>query len=137
MYEKTLVIIKPDGVHKGLIGTIIKRLEEFGTITTLRMGLIRPEGALEFYEEHKGKEFYDRLTAFMASSKVVLIRLEGENVVAKVREEIGATDPNDADPRSIRGMFGSKKITHENVVHASDSPKSAKRELKFFFTDEK
>ena len=130
--EKTLVLIKPDGVQRGLIGEIIARFEHKGLkLIGLKLLKLPHEKAEELYAPHEGKFFYDYLIRFMTSTPIVAIALQGMNAIALVRLLIGATKPSESEPGSIRGDF-SIDITH-NVVHASDSPENAQRELAILF----
>lgn len=130
--ERTLSIIKPDGVKKNVIGKIVGLFEENGlTITAQKMvQLTRPE-AEGFYAVHKERPFFGELVDFMTSGPVVLMVLEGENAIAKNREIMGATDPAKADEGTIRKMFASS--IGENTVHGSDGPDTAKTEIEWFF----
>jgi nucleoside-diphosphate kinase len=130
--EETLVIVKPDAVKRGLIGEILSRLER----TSLRiaeMRLIRVDRDLaeRLYAEHRGKAFFPELVEFITSGDVVVVRVAGESAVPVVRALMGATDPVEAAPGTIRGDFG--LVITQNLVHGSDSPESAKRELDLFF----
>ena len=130
--EKTLVLIKPDGVQRGLIGEIIARFEHKGlTLVGLKLLQLPREKAEELYSPHQGKFFYDYLIQFMTSMPIVAIALQGRNAIELVRLVNGATKPTESEPGSIRGDF-SIDITH-NVVHASDSPENAQRELGVLF----
>ncbi len=130
--EQTLSLIKPDAVKKQHIGAIIKRFEEANiSINALKMTKLSPEKASQFYAEHKGKPFFNDLIAFMTSGPIVAIVLEGEDVVAKNRQMMGATDPTKAHPRTLRADFASS--TTYNAVHGSDSVENAKKEIAFFF----
>ncbi|GHB39983.1 nucleoside diphosphate kinase [Streptomyces cirratus] len=133
MTQRTLVILKPDAVRRGLIGEIIGRIERKAgwTIPALELRTLDQETLETHYGEHKGKPFYEPLMGFMASGPVVVLVVEGERVIEGVRQLAGPTDPIAAAPGSIRGDFGS--ITRENLIHASDSEESAGRELKLFF----
>ncbi len=132
--ERTLSIIKPDGVEKGLIGEIIKRFEDEGIkIRAMKMIHLSKEEAKRFYIVHKDKPFYDSLTDYMSSGPIVAMVLEGENVIERNREIMGATDPKKAAPGTIRNLYGEN--IERNVIHGSDSPESAEREIKFFFSD--
>ncbi|MFH1963033.1 MAG: nucleoside-diphosphate kinase [bacterium] len=132
--ERTLVILKPDCVWRGLIGEVIKRFEdEKFNVIALRMLHLSVEEAEKFYAVHQGKEFYERLTRYMSSSSVVSMVLEGENVMLRIRELIGATDPKNAVSGTIRKKYALSGLM--NVVHASDSLESAKEEVAFFFND--
>lgn len=134
MIERTFVMIKPDGVQRGLIGKIIERFESRGMkVCGLKMLRIPRELAERHYAEHKGKTFYEPLLSYIVSGPVVCMVLEGENVVATVRSMMGKTNPQDAAPGTIRADFA--QVTGRNIVHGSDSPESAKREIKLFFND--
>jgi nucleoside-diphosphate kinase len=132
--ERTLLIIKPDAVERGLIGEIIARLEraEFA-IRGMRSVHLTAEQAQQFYAEHEGKEFFERLVAFMTSGMVVVVAAERDGAIQRARNLVGATDPADAAPGSIRGDLGRDNTA--NTIHASDSPESAERELGFFFPE--
>ncbi len=128
---ETLMIIKPDGVERKLIGKILAVVEEHEfTITGLKMVKLTEDLAEEFYSIHKGKPFFNELIEYMTSGKSVFVVLEKENAIHSLRELIGKTDPEKAKNRTIRHIFG-VDITH-NTVHASDSEESAKREIDFF-----
>ncbi|GHD71417.1 nucleoside-diphosphate kinase [Streptomyces goshikiensis] len=133
MTQRTLVILKPDAVRRGLIGEIIGRIERKAgwTVPAMELRTLDQETLETHYGEHKGKPFYEPLMGFMASGPVVVLVVEGERVIEGVRQLAGPTDPIAAAPGSIRGDFGS--ITRENLIHASDSEESAERELKLFF----
>jgi len=134
MIEKTFVMIKPDGVQRGLIGRIVDRFESRGLkICAMKMMKIPRELAERHYEEHKGKPFYEPLLSHITSGPVICMVLEGENSIAAVRTLIGKTNPQDAVPGTIRGDFA--QVTGRNIVHGSDSSESAKREIKLFFND--
>ncbi|MEU5162937.1 nucleoside-diphosphate kinase [Streptomyces sp. NPDC020875] len=133
MTERSLVILKPDAVRRGLVGEIIGRIEAKSGWTIVRLDqriLDRPT-LEQHYAEHVGKEFYEPLVDFMLSGPVVVLVVEGERVIQGIRTLAGPTDPIAAPPGSIRGDFGS--IVRENLIHASDSPESAIREQKIFF----
>ncbi|MFE3605227.1 nucleoside-diphosphate kinase [Streptomyces goshikiensis] len=133
MTQRTLVLLKPDAVRRGLVGEIIGRIERKAgwSIPALELRTL-DRGILEqHYAEHVGRPFYEPLMGFMASGPVVVLVVEGERVIEGVRQLAGPTDPIAAAPGSIRGDFGS--ITRENLIHASDSEESAERELKLFF----
>jgi nucleoside-diphosphate kinase len=131
--ERTLSIIKPDGVKKNLIGEVIKRFEKRGLrIVALKMLRISEDDAKGFYIVHKEKPFYESLTSFMSEGPTVVMVIEGENAINKVREIMGATNPKDAAPGTIRADFASD-IEH-NIVHGSDSRESASYEIPFFFS---
>ena len=132
--EKTLVLVKPDGVRRGLIGEVIKRIESNGlSILAMKMMTVTKELANEHYAEHVEKPFFDELIKFITSGPIVAIAVEGENAVSVMRKLMGATNPKDADPGTIRGDYG-HEIT-ENIVHGSDSTDSAIRELSLYFPD--
>jgi nucleoside-diphosphate kinase len=130
--ESTLLIIKPDGVRRRLIGEVLRRVEEAGlTIDELRLETIDRAIAEEQYGEHREKPFFAELVEFITSGPVVVARVSGENAISVWRDLMGPTDPADAPPGTIRGDFAS--VITENIVHGSDSPESAARELKLFF----
>ncbi|KMO94776.1 nucleoside-diphosphate kinase [Streptomyces roseus] len=133
MTQRTLVILKPDAVRRGLIGEIIGRIERKAgwTVPAMELRTLDQETLETHYGEHKGKPFYEPLMGFMASGPVVVLVVEGERVIEGVRQLAGPTDPIAAAPGSIRGDFGT--VTRENLIHASDSEESAERELKLFF----
>jgi nucleoside-diphosphate kinase len=132
MTQETLVIAKPDAVRRGLVGEILRRVEERDLrITELRMMRIDVDLAGRHYEEHREKLFFEELVGFITSGPVVVARVEGEDAVRVVRELMGPTDPADAPPGTIRGDYG--EVITENLVHGSDSLESAKRELDLFF----
>jgi nucleoside-diphosphate kinase len=131
--ERTLVLVKPDGVKRGLIGEIISRFERKGfNIVDMKMLRMTKELAADHYAEHKGRPYYDRLIEYITSGPVVAMILEGEDAVNIVRMMIGKTSPSESLPGTIRGDF-SLNITI-NVVHASDSLENAEREMKRFFS---
>jgi nucleoside-diphosphate kinase len=128
----TLAIIKPDAVARGLTGRILAHLEEDGfRIRGLRMLRLTEAQAREFYAVHRERPFYESLVRFMTSGPVVPVLLERENAVARLREVIGATDPAEAKPGTIRALYAESK--ERNAIHASDSPENATREASFFF----
>lgn len=130
--ETTLLIVKPDGVRRRLIGEVLRRVEEAGLeIEDLRMETITREHAEEHYGEHRDRPFYGELVDFITGGPVVVARVAGDNAIALWRELMGPTDPADAPPGTIRGDLAT--VITENVVHGSDSPESAARELKLFF----
>ncbi|MEU8622290.1 nucleoside-diphosphate kinase [Streptomyces sp. NPDC048623] len=133
MSQRSLVLLKPDAVRRGLVGEIIGRIERKAgwTITALEMRALDQETLEQHYGEHKGKPFYEPLMGFMQSGPVVALVVEGERVIEGLRTLAGPTDPIAAAPGSIRGDFGT--IVRENLIHASDSEESAARELKIFF----
>lgn len=130
--ERTLFLVKPDGVQRGLSGEIIGRLERRGLrIAGMKMLKVSRELAAQHYAEHEGKGFYEGLVEYITSSPVIAIAWEGTNAVGVVRSTIGATDPAAAAPGTIRADLGLER--GRNLVHASDSPESATRELALFF----
>ncbi|HOP60680.1 MAG TPA: nucleoside-diphosphate kinase [Candidatus Saccharicenans sp.] len=132
MSEKTLAIIKPDAVKKRVIGRIIQRIEDEGfNILGLKMVQLTLEEAKKFYAVHKDKPFYDSLTEFMSSGPIVVLLLEGEQAIKHWREVMGATNPAEARPGTLRREFGFS--IERNTVHGSDSPQTAETEIKFFF----
>ena len=131
--EKTLVLLKPDAVQRGLCGEIIGRLERTGLkIVGMKLMLVSDDLANRHYGEHVGKPFFDGLVGFITSGPIVAMAFEGNNAVSIVRKTMGATNPADSPPGSIRGDFGVD--IGRNLVHGSDSPESAVRELSLFFT---
>ena len=129
---KTFFMIKPDGVRRNLIGEIISRVEAKGfVISKLKMMQIDKELAEEHYKEHSEKPFFNDLVSFITSGPVVAMQVEGENAVSQIRNLMGATNPADSTPGSIRGDLATE--LDKNVVHGSDSDESADRELKLFF----
>ncbi|MFQ5975728.1 MAG: nucleoside-diphosphate kinase [Candidatus Hydrothermarchaeales archaeon] len=132
MTEKTFLMIKPDGVARGLVGKVISRVEMNGLkITAAKMILVDDALARKHYEEHIEKDFFERLLSFITSSPSIAMVVEGEDAIQIVRTLVGKTDPKEAKPLTIRGDFGLS--TPNNIVHASDSKKSAKREIALFF----
>jgi nucleoside-diphosphate kinase len=130
--ERTLSIIKPDGVAKGLIGEVIKRFETAGLkIVAMKMIHMSKKEAEGFYAVHRGKAFYQSLTDFMSSGPCVVMILEGPGAIAKNRELMGATNPKDAAPGTIRREYASN--IERNVVHGSDAPETAAYEIGYFF----
>jgi nucleoside-diphosphate kinase len=130
--ESTLLIVKPDGVRRGLVGEVLRRAETKGLrIAEMRMMTIDRALAEEHYGEHREKPFFRELVEFITSGPVVVARLEGENAIDVWRTLVGPTDPSSAPPGTIRGDFG--LVITENIVHGSDSSESAERELKLFF----
>jgi nucleoside-diphosphate kinase len=130
--ERTLSIIKPDAVAKNVIGEIYSRFEKAGLrIVGARMEQLSAEKAGEFYAVHKERPFYKDLVDFMTSGPVMIQALEGEDAIAKHREVMGATNPADAAPGTIRADFA--QTVDENAVHGSDGPDTAKAEIEFFF----
>lgn len=132
MSQKTYCMIKPDAVARGLVGRIVSRFEAVGlTVERLELGMVTPEQAAANYAEHEGKPFYDGLVAYITSGPVVKMVLSGPEAVTVVRKLMGVTNPKDAAPGTIRGDFG--LTLDANVVHGSDSPESAEREISIFF----
>ena len=132
--ERTLSIIKPDGVAKNIIGKIYSRFEKTGMqIIAAKMLQLSKEQAGEFYAVHKERPFYGELIEFMTSGPVMVQVLEGDNAISKNREVMGATNPKEAAAGTIRADFA--KTVDENVVHGSDGPDTAKEEIAFFFQD--
>lgn len=132
--ERTLVLVKPDGVERGLVGEIISRFERLGLrIVAMRMLRVDEELAASHYAEHAGKPFYPELVGFITSGKVVAMVLEGKKAIALVRKVMGPTNPVEAPPGTIRGDYG-VEITR-NLVHGSDGPESAAREIDLFFPE--
>ncbi len=132
--ERTLSIVKPDGVAKGLIGEVVRRFEKAGIrICAMKMLRLAPEQAKMFYAVHLERPFFSSLTEFMTSGPIVAMILEGENVIQRNRELMGATNPKDAVPGTIRRDFASD--VEKNIVHGSDAPETAAQEIKFFFSD--
>lgn len=133
MIERTLAILKPDCVRKNLIGTVIAHIEKAGfKILAMKKVRLTKETAGAFYAVHKGRPFYDGLVEFMSSGPCVPIALEKENAVADFRKLIGATDPKDAEPGTVRKLYADNK--GENIVHGSDSVDNGISEIGFFFS---
>jgi nucleoside-diphosphate kinase len=130
--ESTLLIVKPDGVRRGLIGEVLRRVEAKGlSIDEMRLYTIARETAEEHYGEHREKSFYGELVDFITSGPVVVAKISGDDAIICWRTLMGPTDPVEAAPGSIRGDFGTE--IGQNIVHGSDSAESASRELKLFF----
>lgn len=130
--DKTLVIIKPDGVQRGLVGEIINRLERRGLrLVAMKMQQVSPELAARHYAVHQGKPFYDGLVSYISSSPVVVMAVEGNKVIEAVRQTVGATNPTAAAPGTIRADFGID--IGRNLIHASDGPETAAQELALWF----
>ncbi len=136
--ERTLVLVKPDGVRRGLTGEVIRRIETKGyRLVRLELRSATPELLARHYAEHEGKPFYEPLVAFMLSGPVVSMVVEGERVVEGFRALAGATDPTTAAPGTIRGDLGrdwGEKV-QQNLVHGSDAPESAEREIGIWYPD--
>ena len=132
--ERTLSLVKPDGVGRNLVGEVISRFEKAGLkVIGLKMLRLTKAQAEAFYAEHKDRPFFDELTTYMSSGPIVAMVLEGENAITKVREIMGDTDPQKAAPGTIRADLGLNK--GENTVHGSDSPENAIKEIAFFFSE--
>ena len=130
--ERTLSIVKPDGVKKGLIGEVLKRFEKAGLkIAAMKMIHMSKKEAEGFYAVHRGKPFYNSLTDFMSSGSCVVLILEGEKAISRNRELMGATNPKDAAPGTIRKEFAAN--VEQNIVHGSDAPETAAYEMGYFF----
>lgn len=130
--QRTLSLVKPDGVQRALIGEVIKRFEAAGiTIVAMKVVRLTMEQARAFYTVHKERPFFDSLTAFMTSGPIVAMVLEGENVIQKNRDLMGATNYKDAAPGTIRADFA--RDIEKNIVHGSDAPETAATEIAFFF----
>lgn len=133
--QRTLSIIKPDAVGKHLTGTILTRFEQAHfDIVAMKMLQLTEAQAAGFYAEHKGKEFYQPLMEFMTSGPLVVLVLQGDDVITNYRELIGKTNPEQASSGTIRSDFA--ECTRYNAVHGSDSPESASREIAYFFADD-
>ena len=133
--ESTLVLIKPDGVNRALIGKVIEKLESTGLkITGMKLILIDKDLASKHYEEHKDKPFFSSLVNFITSSPVVALALNGENAIQKTRTMMGSTNPLESSPGTIRGDFGLS--LEKNVIHGSAKEKDALREIKLYFSEE-
>jgi nucleoside-diphosphate kinase len=130
--ESTLLIVKPDGVRRGLVGEIIRRVEAKGlTIEAMDLRVIDRATAEEHYGEHRARPFFAELVDFITSGPVVVAKITGEDAITCWRTLMGPTNPVDAPPGSIRGDLAT--VIGENIVHGSDSPASAERELSLFF----
>lgn len=133
--ERTFIMIKPDGVARRLVGEIISRFERAGlTLERMRMLTIDETLARRHYAEHLGKPFFPDLLDFIVSGPVVAMQWSGESAIPRARDIMGATDPRKADPGTIRADFG--HAVTQNIVHGSDGPESATRELALFFGQE-
>ena len=132
--EETLFMIKPDAVRAKRVGVILAEVEKAGfEVADMRMVRLSAEDARRFYAVHEGKPFLNDLVAFMSSGPAVPCRLRRDGAVLGLRERIGATDPKEAKPGTIRALFAESK--QNNAVHASDSPESARTEIAFFFPE--
>jgi len=133
--ERTLSIIKPDGLKRKLVGEILKRLEKNNLkIIAMKVVQLSQERAEKFYDVHAEKPFYKSLVKYMTSGPVIPLVLEGEDVITKLRKVMGATDPAKADYNTIRRDFGIS--IERNIIHGSDAPETARQEVAFFFNDE-
>jgi nucleoside-diphosphate kinase len=133
--ERTLIIIKPDGMHRGLVGQVLARLEARGLkLVGLKLTRISRAVAERHYAEHQGKGFYEGLLSFITSAPVVVGVIEGPGAIALVRTMMGATNPASAAPGTIRGDLG--VAVSYNVIHGSDGPESAQREISLYFAPE-
>jgi len=132
--EKTLIVVKPDGVERGLTGAILARFETRGfRLVALKLMMVTPELAREHYSEHAEKPFFPGLVEFITATPVVAMILEGQNAIPLSRQMIGATDPLNAATGSIRGDYTLDK--QANLIHGSDSPEAAARELALWFPE--
>jgi len=130
--ERTFVMVKPDGVERGLVGEIIRRIENKGfKLVGIKMLKLSQEMAEHQYAEHRGKPFFQELVDFITASPVVAMVWEGNGVIEAVRKLMGKTNPLDAEPGTIRGDFGI--YISKNIIHGSDSPQAAAREIEIFF----
>ena len=130
--QSTFIMVKPDGVRRGLVGEVIRRIESKGyALSEVKLFTIDDDLAREHYEEHSDKPFFGELVSFITSGPVVAMVVSGPEAVAGMREIMGATNLLDAAPGSIRGDYAT--VITENIVHGSDSPSSAEREIKLFF----
>lgn len=130
--QRTLSIVKPDGVNKNVVGEVIKRFEKAGLkVVALKMVHLTKKQAEGFYAVHKARPFFDSLTAFMCSGPIAPMVLEGNDAIKKVRDIMGATNPKDAAPGTIRKDFADS--IESNIVHGSDAPDTAAFEIGYFF----
>jgi len=133
--ERTYLMIKPDGVQRGLCGEIVSRFEKKGLkLIAMKLTAIPKETAEYHYGEHKGKKFFDSLITYITSGPVLAMVWEGEGAVAVCRQMMGKTNPQESAPGTIRGDLG--MVTGVNIIHGSDSPEAAEREIKIFFKPE-
>lgn len=133
--ERTLILVKPDAMQRGLAGEVLRRFEQRGLrIVGLKLVQVSRELAGQHYAEHEGKPFYPGLVDYITSSPVIAAVLEGAGAIAMVRKMIGKTDPAEAEPGTIRGDLGMEK--GRNLVHASDGPESAAREISLWFAED-
>jgi len=134
--ERTLAIIKPDGVARGLIGEVIKRIEaDHLEIIDIKVDILTKQRAKEFYKIHDGKPFFEDLVKFMSSDIIVVMVLGGLNAISRWRALMGATNSAEAKKGTIRGDFGDPNVIRQNVVHGSDSLETAKLEINYFFKE--
>lgn len=134
MTERTLAIIKPDAVQQHVVGDVIKMIEQAGLrIAAMKMARLTKADAEEFYAVHRTRDFFSSLTDFMSSGPCIPMVLEGERVISRWRDLMGATNPKDAAAGTIRKLFASS--VERNIVHGSDAPETAAAELRFFFRD--
>ncbi len=132
--EKTLILIKPDGVQRGLVGTIIDRFERRGLkLVGLKLMQMSPELAARHYEVHKERPFYRSLVEYITSGPIVAMAWEGKGAITAARKTMGVTNPTAADPGTIRGDLGME--IGRNLVHGSDSPENAVKEVNLFFSE--
>ncbi|HZW35397.1 MAG: nucleoside-diphosphate kinase [Deltaproteobacteria bacterium] len=132
--QRTLSIVKPDGVKKGVIGEVIRRFEKEGIrIAAMKMLHLTRRQAEGFYDVHRQRPFFASLTEFMSSGPVVVMVLEGDDVIARNRKIMGATDPKKADKGTLRAEFAGS--IEQNIVHGSDAPETAATEIRYFFSD--
>ena len=132
MPQRTLAIIKPDATKKRLVGRILQRIEDEGfAVTDMKMLHLSRDEAKGFYAVHKGKKFYEDLAAFMSSGPIVVMVLEAEDAIARWREVMGATDPAQAKPGTLRRLYGFS--IERNTVHGSDAAETADWEINYFF----
>ena len=135
MMERTFIMVKPDGVQRNLIGEIVARFEKKGfQLVGAKLMQVSRELAEQHYAEHKERPFFGELVDFITSGPVFAMVWEGENVIATARQMMGKTNPQEAAPCTIRGYYG--LTVGKNVIHGSDSPESAEREIKLFFKEE-
>jgi nucleoside-diphosphate kinase len=132
--QRTLSIVKPDGVRKGVVGEVVRRFEGAGIrIVAMRMLRLTKKDAEGFYAVHRERPFFASLTDFMSSGPIVAMVLEGPNVIARNRELMGATDPKKADKGTMRADLADN--VEQNIVHGSDAPETAATEIRYFFSD--
>ncbi|OGS51306.1 MAG: nucleoside-diphosphate kinase [Euryarchaeota archaeon RBG_16_68_12] len=133
--ERTFALLKPDAVQRGLVGEILQRFERKGLkLVAMKLVRVSKDLAESYYAEHKGKPFFEPLVRYVTASPVIAIVLEGEGAVAAVRRMMGKTNSAEAESGTVRGDFG--LVIGRNLIHGSDSPASAKREIGLFFTPE-